>query len=293
MRFASAIAILLLLSGCSSPAPYAKDITLMDTFLRVEIKDALTTIQKSQAADKAISRMKELEERFNYFADNSELTRINRLKEGEELLVSPEMFKVLRTSKILNRETLGAFDVTMGLNNWILDEKNKKIRFKKDDVKINLGGIAKGFIVDEGIKVLKEEGVKNALINAGGDMYCMGEGSGGGWKIGIRNPKNPSKVITALRVKDKGVATSGGYERPSHIIDPRTRRPVKPITKSVTLVAGDCMTSDGLATALYVLGPQEGLSLINGIDGVECVIVDEKGDFYTSAGLTQTHLTKF
>ncbi|MGB2705918.1 MAG: FAD:protein FMN transferase [Candidatus Omnitrophota bacterium] len=223
----------------------------MDTFVRVEVRGGLNKKLAGEAIDNAISRMK-------------------KLAASPRTLPGPATQKVLKESEQLKKLTNGAFDVKF-----------------EGGGKINLGGIAKGFIVDEGIKVLKEHGVKRALINAGGDMYCMGE-----YKIGIRDPKDRRSVIATLSVCDKGIATSAAYERGTHIIDPRTGRPVEKKFKSVTVIAETCMRADGLATALYVLEPREGLSVIEGIDDTECFIIDETGATYVSSEFPRTHLTK-
>ncbi len=262
----SGITILLLLSACSKPAKYTKDLLLMDTFVHIKVNDALDGDLKARAIDKTIARMKELEKRFDYFSEDSELSKLNS---GEEISLSPEMSKVLEKSEDLRKITGGAFDIRVG-----------------HDKKLDLGGIAKGFIVDEGIKILKESGIKNALINAGGDMYCMWQN----FKVGIKDPRNTGKIIATFNVKNKGVATSASYERPSHIIDPRTGKPVEKRFKSITVVANNCMTADGLATALYVLSPQEGLSLIESINDAECFIIDD-GETHISEGFPQIALT--
>jgi len=222
----------------------------MDTFVRVEVRGGVNKEQAVEAIDKAIGRMKKL----------AALPRT---------LSSPEMQKVLKESEWLRKLTKGAFDVKF-----------------EGSGEINLGGIAKGFIVDEGVVVLKKEGIKAALINAGGDMYCMGR-----YRIGIRDPRDQRKVMAVLLVRDKGVATSGIYERGPHIVDPRTGIPVMKPGKSATVVAESCMRADGLATALYVFEPQEGLSIIEGIAGAECFIIDETGATYISNGFPQTTLT--
>lgn len=231
----------------------------MDTFVRLEIRDNLAISRKRQAIDNAIARMKELEKLFDYFSEDSEVSKLNS---GKKISLSPEMNKVLGKSEKLRRLTGGAFDVRIAPDN-----------------KINLGGIAKGFIVDEGISSLKKSGIKNALINAGGDMYCMGNAF---MRIGIRDPKEPSKIAATVRLRNKGVATSGSYERPAHIIDPQTGRAVEKKLRSTTVIANDCMTADGLATALYVLGAEEGLLLIESIDDAECIILDD-GKIYRSS----------
>ncbi|MBL7157377.1 MAG: FAD:protein FMN transferase [Candidatus Omnitrophica bacterium] len=291
---AAIILMLTLLPACSKMPVGAKNTILMDTFVSVEIKDSLDKNLKNQILNQAISRMRSLTKRFNYFGDESELARINSLKAGEELLLSEEMFAVLKTSEDIFTKSGGAFDVAMGNGGWKLDEKKHAIVIEKNGVKINLGGVAKGFIVDEGIKVLKDALVRNAIINAGGDMYCMGAGSDKrGWRVGIRDPKNKQKIIASFNARDKGVATSGGYERftksenekYSHIIDPKTGEPIKVTTRSVTVLADDCATADALATALYVLGPEKGLALIETLENTECVIIDANSKFYVSSGL--------
>lgn len=221
----------------------------MDTFVRVEIKGSVDKNLAEHATDKTISRMRKLTKQFDCYSG--------------EIEPSPETQKVLEESERLKKLTKGAFDVEF-----------------KNDGKINLGGIAKGFIVDEGIAILKEEGIKEALINAGGDMYCMGE-----YKVGIRDPEDRRKIIAAFSVRDRGVATSGTYERGGHIIDPRTGKVVLKPGKSVTVIAETCMKADGLATALYVLKPREGLSIVENLDGTECFIIDETGAIYVSSGL--------
>ncbi|MBL7155522.1 MAG: FAD:protein FMN transferase [Candidatus Omnitrophica bacterium] len=296
-----------LLSGCSRGTSVTENIVLMDTFGQIEVKNVASRAKGISAIKKTLSRMERLSKRFDYFSRSSELSRINKLKPGEIFSVSEEMFEVLRASRNFYNQTGGVFDVAFpsenkinqaekpaGRDSWILDKRTKTVSLKYEGVKLNLGGIAKGFIVDEGIKILKKLRITNALVNAGGDMYCMGGARGKGWKIGIRNPADPEKIIATFEMRDKGVATSGGYERfeefngkrrISHIIDPRTGRPVEKILESVTVVANDCMTADALATALYILDPRSGVSLIEGVDGAECVIIDEEGQFHISSGL--------
>jgi len=272
----------------------------MDTFLSIKVESTSDSQQTSSAIDKAITRMKELEQKFNYFSEKSEITKINNLKKGRPLSVSSDMLSVLLASAKFYDITEGIFNIAGKGNDWILDSATHTVIFTQDGIKLDLGGIAKGFIVDEGIKVLKRAGIKNAIINAGGDMYCLGRGRSGEWRVGIRDPKDVHKTIGSFTVRDKGVATSGGYERfkevpggrVSHIIDPLTGIPVETIFASVTVVAIDCMTADALATAVYVLGPERGMKLVEKIKDIECIIVGENRQVYTSRGIGQITLTK-
>ncbi|MCQ9206330.1 MAG: FAD:protein FMN transferase [Omnitrophica bacterium] len=291
---------LLFISGCAKAPPYTKNFFLMDTFASIEIVDELESAFRERLVEKVISRMKKLERKFDYFSDDSELSLINRLRKKDKLRISDEMFRVLKRSKALYAQTSGVFDVSLGSGKWRLDEYRKRIYFTESGVSIDLGGIAKGFIVDEGIATLKKYGVRNALINAGGDMYCMGDGpAGNGWKVGVRDPKDSNKIVEILTVRNKGIATSGGYERFtetggekfSRIINPKTGLLVRDIYKSVTVVTGNCMTADALATAFYVYEPREAIAAAKRMTMVDCIIVDEAGGVHISGGFFQADLT--
>jgi len=241
-----------LLTGCTENTPLGKNIPLMDTFVRVEVRDASNRKTAVEALDEAIGRMKKLAAGLD--------------RKSGEYRETADTRKILDEAARLKKLTGGAFD----------------IKFDGAD-KIDLGGIAKGFIVDEGIRVLKKHGIKEAIINAGGDMYCMGE-----YKIGIRDPRDRREVVTMFSARDRGVATSAVYERGAHIIDPRAGKPVIKPGKSVTVVAETCMRSDALATALYVLEAREGLLIIEGTDGAECFIIDETGQTHVSSGFPES-----
>ncbi|MBN1354499.1 MAG: FAD:protein FMN transferase [Candidatus Omnitrophica bacterium] len=289
---AAIFALFTLIHASPQNHQFSKNLILMDTFVHLEIRGRLDNKAASGAFAKVTERMRELEKKFDYYADDSELTKINKLNVGEKFRVSPDMLRVLKASLEMYQKTGGAFDVALGKRGWVLDEDDKAVILSNDNVKIDLGGIAKGFIVDEAVKILKKQGVRTALINAGGDMYCMGMGQTEGWKIGIRDPRTRGDVIGSFSVSDKGVATSGDYERPSHIIDPKNSAPMRSALKSSTVVAVDCMTADALATALFVLDTSEGLKLIEKTDNAECVIVDEDGRVHKSSGFGQISLTK-
>jgi len=281
------------LFGCSPARPVVKNILLMDTFVRIEVRGDLSAREKASAAARAASRMKHLAAKFSYFHPTSELAAINRLERGVRLPVSDEMFRVLKFAKEMTRATGGAFDVAMGTGAWTLDKKEKSVSLEGEGVKLNLGGIAKGFIVDGGIKALKEEGARSALINAGGDMYCLGGVTDEkGWAVGIRDPEEGRGIIGSFKVRDKGVATSGAYERPGHLIDPRDGATVNSDIGGVTVVAPDSMSADALATAVYVMGRREGVLFIEGVGGAACVIVDREGGLHLSGDFPQISLTK-
>ena len=240
------------------------------------------------------------------------------LKEGW-IPVSDELFSLLEQSARLSDITKGCFDVTIypllkiwkfedenvkvpgkgeieralelvGYENIIL--QNGKIRFAKKGMGLDFGGIAKGYSVDAAIKVLKESNVKSAMVNAGGDIYVLGRKQGKPWRIGIRHPRKEGEILAIVEVEDTAIVTSGDYERfffyegkrYHHILSPKTGYSVDQC-QSVTIVAKKATFADGLATGVFVLGPKEGMDLIESLDEVEGVIVDKEGEISVSSGL--------
>lgn len=163
----------------------------------------------------------------------------------------------------------------------------------KEGMALDLGGIAKGYIVGRMAQRMVQAGVVAALVDAGGDVYADGErppnlvapGGDRRWGVGVQDPRYPddrAHLFTAVRVRDQAVVTSGHYARGytvegrrfSHIIDPRTGRPVDTRLASVTVVAPDAATADGLATALAVLGVEKGMELVEKTEDVECLLLE-------------------
>lgn len=233
--------------------------------------------------------------------------------------VSDELFSLLGESVRLSELTKGCFDITIyplwriwkfeGENLEVPDKEeiekelqlvdyknivieNGKIKFVKKYMGIDLGGIAKGYAVDAAVSVLKKKNITSAMVNAGGDMYVLGRKQGKPWRIGIRHPRREGEILGTIKVEDKAIVTSGDYERfffsegkkYHHIINPKTGYPADEC-QSVTIVAEEATFADGLATGIFVLGPREGMALIENLEGVEGVIVNKEGDISVSSGL--------
>jgi thiamine biosynthesis lipoprotein len=170
--------------------------------------------------------------------------------------------------------------------------ENGKIKFAKRGMGIDLGGIAKGYAVDAAIRVLKEKNVESAMVNAGGDIYVLGRKHGKPWRIGIRHPRRGGEILGIVEVEDKAIVTSGDYERYffsegkryHHILNPKTGYPANEC-QSVTIVAKKATIADGLATGVFVLGPREGMDLVESLEEVEGVIVNKEGEMSVSSGL--------
>lgn len=177
----------------------------------------------------------------------------------------------------------------------LLDHKNiiiedEKVQLKKDGMGITLGGIAKGYAVDKAIETLKKNDIEHALVSAGGDIRTVGNKLDGvPWRVALRNPQDKKKSVTTIELYDKAVATSGNYERffndgtiSPHIVDPRTGYTVQGLM-SVTILAETTIDADALSTAVFVLGAEEGMRLVERA-GSEVLIIDNDGEILKSSG---------
>lgn len=267
-----------------------------------------------------------LETVFSRYQPESELNRINRAAAGKWVKVGPEMIEVLKLSRRFAELSGGAFDVTVGplmelwgffpLREGVVPEEaeieaarelvdwrsvevcreRESVRLHRPGMELDLGGVAKGYIVDRLVDFLKDRGVTDALVNAGGDLYCLGNRPGGGpWRIGVEDPGAPGSHLEVLELVDTAAATSGSYHnyfihdlrRYSHIIDPRTGRPADSPVEAVTVIALQCAPADALATAVFVLGEEAGLDLIERLEDIEILLIIERDDeliFSVSSG---------
>jgi thiamine biosynthesis lipoprotein len=278
----------------------------------------ITVIPPDEEAIKAaFEEIRKVDALMSTYKENSEVSILNR--EGENRL-SAKTLQVIRESLNFSELTGGAFDITCRplINLWKKAKKEKVIpppeeikkalslvgyqkillegdraRFKQRGMQIDLGGIAKGYAVDRAIEVLRKNGIRRALVNAGGDLYALGNGPGGEkWQVGIQDPRQEDKLLGIIKVKDVGVATSGDYRRYftiegrrfSHIVNPKTGQTVQDVPMSVTVIASDATTTDALATGVFVLGPHAGMELIDSLPQVEGMIVSEGMKTITSQG---------
>ena len=282
------VAVFLFLSSCSnSAALYSKEYPLMGTTVIIKSKNP-------EAISIAASIIPELEAKWSVYIDSSEVSKINKYAGVKPVRVSRDTIHLLELSYQVYDITQGRFDVSIGrlIELWgpfLREEKNdfpaqEKIQYilknsgmdkivvnneaqtvflKNRIVQINLGGIAKGYIVDKVVQAFKNKGVESALINAGGDIYCLGVKKGVEfWQVGIQSPDILEGIMSTLELENEAIATSGNYERYfmhngkiyGHIINPITGYPTEGDRESVTVVANNCTTADSLATGFFVWG---------------------------------------
>ena len=166
------------------------------------------------------------------------------------------------------------------------------MRFEHPGMRIDLGGIGKGYAVDRGIEILKARGVARALVTAGGDSRIIGDRMGKPWLVAIRHPDNPNKVVTRIPLADSAVSTSGDYERffdeggvrYHHIIDPHTGHSASKV-RSATILAPTATQTDGMSKTAFVLGPEKALEIINRMPEYDAVFVLPDGKMLYSNGL--------
>lgn len=280
----------------------------------VDVTVIAKTKSDRSAIDMALSAMKDIDDKVSIYNVHSEISNVNQNAGLSEVKVSDDTFNILERAYKLSQLTDGAFDVSIGsiVSLWgfgttknkipsdneiaeklplinyekiILDHTNKTVKLADKGMKVDLGAIAVGYAVDKAVNVLKEKGVKNALVNGGGEIYAFGSPpKKSAWRVGIQHPRKPNAILGTIDLKDKAISTSGDYEsyfevngkRYCHILNPKTGKPVENIM-SVTVVADNTTDADALSTAIMVMGEKEGIRLAKRL-GVECIIVTGKNE---------------
>jgi thiamine biosynthesis lipoprotein len=272
-----------------------------------------------RAIDAVMDEMRHIDETMSVYKPTSEVSKVNALAATQPVTISPELFKLLTTALEYSRITEGAFDITYASVGYMYDFRERKrpteqqiqsalpavnyqhvlldaatstVRFSQPGVRIDLGGIAKGYSVDCGIEILRERGFTHALVNAGGDSRVLGDRFGKPWIIGIRHPDHPDQVITRVPLTDSAFSTSGDYERYfdedgvryHHIIDPHTGHSASKV-RSATIIAPTATRTDGLSKTAFVLGPDEAMKIYNRLDDVDAILVTPDGRILYSKGL--------
>ena len=270
-------------------------------------------------AEQVFSEMQRIDALMSPYKPNSELSRINQQAAKQAVPISEEMLKLLKKSRQVSQMSNGAFDITfssvgylydyrkgikpseeeikkslvsINYQHVLIDEAKRTVRYAHPDVRIDLGGIAKGYAVDNGIAILVDCGIKGGLISAGGDSRILGDRGNRPWMMGIRHPRKKDEVAVVLPLSNSAISTSGDYERffiedgkrYHHIISPSTGKSVS-ATWSATVIGPDATTTDALSTTLFVLGQEKGMQLVESLAGIDAVIIDAQGQMHYSSGL--------
>ena len=276
------------------------------------------------AMAKAILEIRRVESLFSVYLEDSQIAKINRSRPNEAVKIDPEVFGLIERSIGYSEDTGGAFDITVkplvdlwrrvkdskvlpeekdvdearsrvGWNKVVMDKGGMTISFRVSGMSMDMGGVAKGYATARAVKVLRDNGIRNAMVVSGGDIYCLGRRDTlERWIVGIQHPREPGNILYKINMENEAIDTSGDYQkyfiiggrRYSHIIDPRTGHPIGDDITSATIIAKDPERADAYATALCILG-KGGLDIINK-KGLGCIVIHKNRDLmdvYLSKGL--------
>jgi len=255
------------------------------------------------------------------YKETSELSLVNAKAGTEAVVITSELFELLTESQKIAELSDGAFDITYASVGYqydyrkqqkpnqasietalkvidyhaiLLDREKSTVRFSHPDVKIDLGGIAKGYAVKRCLELLKIAGIEHALVSAGGDTGLLGDRRGRPWYVGIKHPRAEEKTAVKLPLNNESISTSGDYERYfieegiryHHIINPKTGDSARKVV-SVSIIGKDSTYVDALSTTVFVKGLQEGMAFIEQLPEYEAIIIDNQQTLHVSKGLQQ------
>lgn len=316
---------LITLCGCANSAEsssddtkeYSRDIFAMDTYMYLKAYGEHADTALGYSSEQILS----LEELFSVISEKSDIWAINH-SNGEPVSVSDDTIAVLNKAIEIGGKTNGALDVTIYplLTEWgfttdtqqvptddIIADKLKLIDYTKisvkgntvqlpDNMQIDFGALAKGYTSDCVTEILKENGVKSALVNLGGNVHAVGTKPDGTlWKVGVQNPFSPSEQVCILEIADKAVITSGNYERFFtdengrkywHILDSADGFPADNGLVSVTIVGENGLLCDALSTALFVLGTDKAIDYWKNTADFEMILITDDEKIIYSEGLS-------
>lgn len=324
LLFLLCIAMLTACQNSDENKKVSKDIFAMDTYMTV------TAYGKNaeNGVNKAVDEINRLETVLSAEKQESDIYKLNETGSGT---LSTDIKNIVSRALEINKTTNGAFDISIYplMVKWgfttqkynvpskneiskllkdvdsskiIFDEKSGNIKLK-ENMKIDLGGIAKGYTSSRVMQIFKECGVTSGLVSLGGNVQALGTKTDGtAWQIAIENPDKSSDYIGVVSVKDKAVITSGGYERYfekngktyHHILDPETGYPAESGVKSVTIVSDDGTLADALSTSLFVMGKEKALDYWREHKNeFDTVLVEDNGDITITGGLEKIFKSNF
>ena len=273
--------------------------------------------------DSAIAEIQRIEKLLTTFSDESQTNLINQNAGIKPVKVDWEIFNLIARSLRISKITDGYFDISYGgidksfwnfdkemkelpnpelikehlklvnYQNIILDKENQTVFLKEKGMRIGFGGIGKGYAAEMTKQLLQNRGVNSGIVNASGDLTTWGNQSNGKpWTVGIADPDNSIQPFSYMNITDMAVATSGNYEkfvvingkRYSHTINPKTGMPVSGV-KSVTVFCPNAEIADAMATPVSIMGIDAALNMVNQISHLECIIIDDKNNIYSSQNI--------
>ncbi len=319
------------LLGCTPSAPkeFKTELFALGTYITFTVYGG---DEAEKGMEVAVARMEEIENRMSVTIPGSDVDLINQNAGIRPVKVHEDTFFVIQKALDYAKLTEGVFDITVypivmlwdiaGENPRVpedeeiqralklvdykrvrLDEHAKTVYLETEGMMIDLGGIAKGYVGDEVVRLLKTHGVRHGLVNLGGDILAIGgKPDGSNWRIGIQSPRPEAggpRHFSIIDIEEGSIVTSGDYERfmidiyeetgirYHHIFDPATGYPAETGLMSTTVVGAHGIDTDALSTALYILGQEKGMALINKLEGMNGVAVTVDKKVIISEGFTE------
>ncbi len=317
--------LLLLLALMGEPHLVRKQAQIMGTVVEIQVWTA-DEGAADRGAEAAFAELRRLEALMTDWRDDSTVGKLNQhAGDGTWVPLDPDTARVLEKSLEVARRSHGAFDITVGvfrglwkldndvdgtipapadvaararLVGWkdlLLDARKPAARLRRKGQRVTLGGIAKGYAVDRAVEKLRQGGLSDFIVQAGGDFYASGKRGDRAWRVGVRDPRGRRDEYFAMaEISNEAFSTSGDYERfvirggqrYHHILDARTGMPAKG-ARGVTVLAKNAFDADAWDTTLFLLGPKRAAALLAELPGIEMVLVDDRNQVHQSAGMAR------
>jgi thiamine biosynthesis lipoprotein len=318
-------ALLLLVAAGAASAPLRaewiyREAPIMGTRCDVELWSE-DRAKGEAAIEKVFVELRRIDDAMSTYKPESEVSMVNATASQHPVQITQELYDLIQTSLDYSKLTRGSFDVTYASVGYLynypkhirpddaaiaaalpaisyhhvhLDPASHTVSFDRAGVRIDFGGIGKGYAVDRGIAVLQAAGIDRAMVNAGGDTRIIGDRFGKPWVVGIRDPDDRDKIVVRLPITDAAMSTSGDYERYfdengvryHHILDPKTGKSARKV-RSVTIIGPYATRTDALTKSVFVMGAKEGIDFINTLPDVDAVAITPDGKIWYSKGLEQ------
>ncbi len=324
--FVASLCAVAVLTGCGSIHSVESPVVVKRTQMHMGTLVSITTVAPSQEIAQAsieagFREIKRLEQLFSTWIPTSELSQVNAAAGREPVVVGPETLELVSRSLEMARLTEGGFNIAVGpaveawsvtereriptreelqslrlLVDWTMiniDSQARTIFLPKPGMRIDVGGIGKGYAADRAVDVMRKMGAKGGVVALSGDIKTFGDLPGmQGFPVGIRHPRQEGELIATVDLKNEAISTAGDYERYferegvryHHILDPKSLQPARQC-QSVTVIAAEGTVADGLDTGIFVLGPEKGMALVEQLPDVEAIIIDDLGHIAVSSGL--------
>ena len=318
--------LVVMLAGCGLVQPLAAPVVVKRTQMHMGTLVSITAVAPTDArAHEAITagfaEIKRLEQLLSTWIPTSELSAVNQAAGRNAVAVSRDTLELVQRSLDMAQATEGGFNIAVGpaVEAWSVTERQhipsqaelqrlkslvdwrriqihpeaRTIFLPRQDMRIDVGGIGKGYAADRAVDVLRKAGATGGVVALSGDIKTFGDLPGmKGFPVGIRHPREDGALVATIDLKDEAISTAGDYERYfeqdgvryHHILDPVSLEPAR-LCQSVTIIAKEGTVADGLDTGIFVLGPERGMALVERLPDVEAVIIDADGRMTVSSGL--------